>query len=174
MTTTTHPKLNRIIALRDQARGAGTTEAERETFMAKARELCAKYGIDQAILTEAPKQTVKSFIDGSRPQEKKFACRFGCGYFAMHTIDELNACAEKARNANGGNAYAEQQQKARDPWDDINDFFRNAGTNRRRTAPGSGNANAGQARARTTGSHAYCDHEATKSARAKCRKARGY
>lgn len=172
MTTTTHPKLNRIIALRDQARGAGTTEAERETFMAKARELCIKYGIDQAILTEAPKQTTKSFIDGSRPQEKKFTCRFGCGLYVQHTIDELNACAEKARNANGGNAYA-GQAKARDPWDDINDFFRTAGTNRRSGAS-SHNPNAGQARARTTGSHAYCDHEATKSARAKCRKARGY
>lgn len=174
MTTTTHPKLNRIIALRDQAKHASTGAAEAEAFMAKAREMCVKYGIDQAILTEAPKQTVKrDFIDGSQPQEKRFPCRFGCGVWVTHTIDELNACAEKARNAKGGNAYAGAsygQKAQRDSFEDL--FSQWARDTKTRQQGGRTNANAGQARA--TGSHAYCDHEATKSARAKCRRERGY
>lgn len=172
MTTTTHPKLSRIIALRDQARGKGTTEAERETFMAKARDLCVKYGIDQAVLTEAAKQTTKPFINGAAPQEKKFTCRFGCGLWVMHTIDELNACAEKARNANGGNAYA----KARDPWETL--FGQpNQGPRYGQSSDSTYTGRDGythEHKARATGSHAYCSHEATKSARAKCRRERGY
>lgn len=171
MTTTTHPKLNRIIALRDQANHPSTGEAEAATFLAKARELCTKYGIDAAILTEPTKQTVKrDFIDGSRPQEKKFACRFGCGYFVQHTIDELNACATKAREANGGNAYA-GQQKARDPFEDL---FRAWCEEPKARDAGPFQADPHAPKARANGSHKYCSHEATKSARAKCRRERGY
>lgn len=159
MTTMTHPKLNRITALRDQANHPSTGEAEAAAFLAKAREMCTKYGIDPAVLDEPTKQTTKPIINGQAPQEKRFTCRFGCGFFVSHTIDELNACAERARNANGGNAYA-GQTKARDPFEDL---F------------GKGYADAGPApKARATGTHKYCDHEATKSARARCRKARGY
>lgn len=173
MTTTTHPKLNRITALRDQANHPSTGAAEAEAFMAKARELCTKYGIDQAILTEAPKQTTKPFINGAAPQEKRFACRFGCGYFVQHTIDELNACAEKARNANGGNAYAGQAQKKADSFEDLFGDWFNASSSRARSNSSSSSSHT-NAKARTTGSHAYCSHEATKSARAKCRRERGY
>lgn len=170
MTTTTHLKLNRIIALRDQANHPSTGEAEAATFIAKARELCVKYGIDQAVLTEAAKNTVKrDYIDGSQPQEKKFACRFGCSAWTMHTIDELNACAEKARNANGGNAYAKPKT---DPFEDMFRGFFNAQGSR-------GNADYtpprdSEPKARAHGTHAYCSHEATKSARARCRRERGF
>lgn len=165
MTTTTNDKaLRRIIGLRDQARHASTGEAEAATFLAKALELCTKHGIDAAILDKPAQEMKKPIINGQAPQEKKYSCRFGCGLFVQHTIDELNACAAKAREAGGGNAYNR-------PRDRFEDLFSGFGF----TEPRTGRQSSADApKARATGSHAYCSHEATKAARARCRRERGY
>lgn len=151
MTTTNEAAIRKITALRDRARHATTPPAEAETALSMALKLCRKHGVAESILNAPTEQLKKPIINGQAPQVRKYSCRFGCGMFVQHTIDELNACAEKARNANGGNAYAAPKQK--DPFEDL---FRDA------------------PKARTNSSHKYCDHEATKSARAKCRKDRGY
>lgn len=166
MTTTTHPKLSIILALRDKA-NATDFPAEAESYMAKARAMCEKFGIDASILdkkaeTKSVRDTV---INGQAQNTRKYPCRFGCGTWMMHSIDELNACAEKARNANNGNAYGAK----RDPFEDLFGGFRNwdsgnAGGHHSYDAP----------KARAHGSHANCSHEATKSARARCRKNRGF
>lgn len=170
MTTTTKYR-DRVIALRDRARHAGTPAAEAETALEMARKLCAKHGIDVSILDAAPEgQRVRDIYTGGT-FAKKYNCTFGCTPYTQHTIEELNACAEKARNA--GFAYSQAKPK-RDPFDDLfNDWFKqNTGRARSSSSSSSSRANAGHARA--TGSHAYCDHDATKSARAKCRRERGY
>jgi hypothetical protein len=159
--STTDKALARITALRDKARGTDNTH-EAETFMAHALKLCTKHGIDAAILDEPTKQMKKPIIDGSAPTEKRYSCRFGCGLFVTHTIDEVNACAEKARNANNGNAYTA-------PRDPFADFFGKPAGNHRTYSD-----TTAQPKPRTNSSHKYCDHEATKADRAKCRKARGY
>lgn len=161
MTTTNDSAIRKITALRDRARHAMTPAAEAETALTMARKLCVKHSIDQAILDAPTQQMKKPIIDGSAPQEKKYSCRFGCGFFTQHTIDELNECAAKARNANGGNAYTAPKT---DPFADLfgKHESRNAGPFH------------AEPKARTNGSHKYCDHEATKSARARCRKDRGY
>jgi hypothetical protein len=166
MTTTTKYR-DRVIALRELARKA-STEAEADTALAMARKLCVKHGIDVAILdAKAEPQRVADPYTGGTFQ-KKYPCRFGCSPYTQHTIEELNECAAKAR-ANGSTGYT-QQKAQRDPFDDMfRDFFRNQGQSRSSTS-----SDGREHKARATGSHAYCSHEATKSARAKCRRERGY
>jgi hypothetical protein len=170
MTTTTDRHIRIITALRDQARSTNH-EAEAATFMEKARSLCEKHGIDTAILDAPRTETKRTVINGQATQtEKKYSCRFGCGLFVQHTIDELNACAAKARDRGNGNAYNDPTRKQRDPFEDLfGSAWKNAGS----TSSDSG-FRAGAPKARATGTHAYCSHEATKSARAKCRRERGY
>ena len=165
MTTTTHPKLTVITALRDKAR-ATTFEAEATALLEKARALCAKYDIDPAVVDAPTEQlTARKTINGqAQPQNvRRYSCRFGCGFFVSHTIDELHACAEKARNANNGNAYTAPKS---DPFSDLFGQARDYGTY--------GGFSEDKPKARTHGSHANCDHEATKSARARCRRERGF
>jgi hypothetical protein len=162
--TATDAQLRKIFALRDRAAHANTPAEEADTAMTLARKLCAKYGVDASILDKKPEQHVRPGVaNGQQAPTRKYSCRFGCGAFVQHTIDELNACAAKAREAAGGNAYT----KMRDPWADL------FGTSRPKadyTQP----RDYGQSKARATGSHAYCSHEATKAARARCRKDRGF
>jgi hypothetical protein len=167
MTTTTKYR-DRVIALRDRARHAGTPAAEAETALEMARKLCVKHGIDVAILDAKPEgQRVRDIYTGGT-FEKKYPCRFGCSPYTQHTIEELNACAEKARNS--GFSYSQAKPKS-DPFDDMfRDFFRNQGQSRSRSTSSDGREH----KARANGTHAYCSHEATKSARAKCRRERGY
>lgn len=168
MTTTKYR--DRVIALRELARNAGT-EAEAELAMSKARAMCEKHDIDVAILDAKPEPQRKADPYGFGTFVKKYNCTFGCPAYTQHTIEELNECAERARNASAtGNAYGQSHAHQAPPQDDwFADFMRKTRAN---ANTGRTNANAGHARA--SGTHAYCSHEATKSARAKCRRERGY
>lgn len=169
MTTTKYR--DRIIALRELARGAATAH-EADTALAMARKLCLKHDIDTAILDAQPEPQRVADPYGFGTFVKKYPCRFGCGAYVQHTIEELNVCAEKARNASTtGNAYGQQSKPQEDPFADwFADFARKASQNTRNAPP----RNDHEPKARANGTHAYCSHEATKSARARCRKDRGY
>lgn len=183
MTTMNDTALRKITALRDRALHANTPAPEAETAMTLARKLCAKHGIDVAILDVKPetKSVRDDVINGQAQPQRKYSCRFGCSTWTMHTIDELNECAAKARARSAtGSAYDAPKTKARDPWDDVRDFFNQQEARSRRThADDSATYTDSRGRtkthqARSSGSHAYCSHEATKAARAKCRRERGY
>lgn len=157
--TATDAQLRKIFALRDRANHANTPAPEAETALTLARKLCDKYGVSHSVLdakTEAPRPTMTNG-QATKPA-RTYTCRFGCGMFTQHTADEMSACADRARAASStGNAYGSY----RDPFEDL---FRNYNAGRTQ----------GEPKARTTGSHAYCSHEASKSARAKCRRDRGF
>jgi hypothetical protein len=183
MTTTTKYR-DRVIALRDRARHAGTPAAEAETALEMARKLCIKHDIDLAILDAKPEPQRVADPLGFGTYVKKYPCRFGCGMYVQHTIEELNECAARAR-ARGEDPYAAASQRAsqergysansRYSWFD--DFMRDANARARGGSSEQYTDSRGRTRthqARATGSHAFCDHPATKSARAKCRKERGY
>lgn len=168
MTTTTasDAALRKIFALRDRAAHANTPAAEADTALALARKLCDKYGVSHSVLEAKPEQRIRpDVVNGQQAPARKYPCRFGCGVWVQHTIDELNACAEKARNANQGNAYTRPRDRFEDMFSGFG--FTEPNTGRRSNAEG-------EPKARATGSHAYCSHEATKSARAKCRRDRGF
>lgn len=158
--TATDAHLRKIAALRDRALHASANEHEADTAMTMARKLCDKYGVSHSFLDAKPDTSRRTTAAGTSTPARTYTCRFGCGMFTQHTAEEMSACADKARAASAtGNAYANH----RDPFEDL---F------------GKGWANAGRShgepKAKRNGTHAYCSHEATKSARAKCRRERGY
>lgn len=170
MTTTTDKIRVRVIALRDRARHPGTPAPEAKTALELAEKLIAKHGIDPSILTaEAEPQRVADPY-GYGTFIKKYPCRFGHTF--QHTIEELRECAAEAQ-ARG----ASYTPPPRDPFENLfRDWFKDASGFRQQAPPADDQYTAtGRRRhARATGSHAYCDHPATKAARAKCRKERGY
>jgi hypothetical protein len=177
MTTTTAPDaaLRKIFALRDRAAHANTPAAEADTALALARKLCDKHGLSHSLLeakTAAPRPTTTNG-QPSKP-ERTYSCRFGCSMFTQHTAAEMSACADKARaRSANGNAY---ESKQRDPFENL---FRHFYEERDRTSRDNDNARSygyenDAPKAKRNGSHAYCSHEATKSARAKCRRERGH
>lgn len=184
MTTTNDKMRARVIALVDKAR-ATTYAAEADTYMEKAKELVKKYELPASLLTDAtPQAPSAARRPGYTPPARKYPCRFGCGTMTQHTIDEMNECAERRRNATGSDsAYADAPYR-RSSGDFFDQFFGrgfyNAGTagHRERASYSTGGRRTGsesaahEPKARATGSHANCDHPATKSARAHCRKMR--
>jgi len=182
MTTTNDKMRARVIALMERARGT-SNEHEATACREKAEQLVTKYALPASLLTEkfAP-QPSAARVQSTQP-ERRYPCRFGCGVFVQHTADEMSACAERKRNETGRDSAYDVPPRTTRPragafnFSDFNDFFRAAGADPRTsyTHPG---AEKGRTytntppRARATGSHANCDHPATKSARAHCRKMR--
>lgn len=174
--TTTDKIRTRIIALRDRARHPNTPPAEADTALILARKLCAKHAIDVSILDAKPEPQRTTDAFGSGTFVKKYNCTFGCPPFTQHTIEELKDCAERARAR--GFTYSQAKPK-RDPFEDIfRDFWRGHDHERSQSEDGAfytdSRGRTREHRARAGGPHAYCDHPATKAARAKCRKERGY
>jgi len=196
MTTTTDKMRARVIGLVAKAR-ATDYDAERTTLMEKADELVKKYSLPATLLTD-PTPQAPSAARAGRPSytqpERRYPCRFGCGVFVQHTADEMSACAERKRNETGRDSAYDipadhDPRRGRFSFDD---FFREytgyqGGGHHERTSYTSredrqrekaerfreyyGGEKAAP-KARATGSHANCDHPATKSARAHCRKMR--
>ena len=194
MTTTNDKMRARVIALVGKAR-ATTYTAEADTYMEKAKELVEKYELPASLLTDAtPQAPSAARRPGYTPPARKYPCRFGCGTMTQHTIDEMNECAERRRNATGSDsAYADAPYR-RSSGDFFDQFFgrgfydasgyQGGGHHERASyqhpgsrRTGSENVYSGaksEPRARDTGSHANCNHPATKSARAHCRKKRQF
>ena len=135
--------------------------------------------------------------------EKTYPCRFGCGVFIQHTADEMGACAERRRaetgrdsayeqagdtmsftfggNFNAGTgwtgaghrehvSYTSHKQRQREKTEQFRRMYGMADDE-----PHTGSESAAdepKPRRRQT-SHAHCDHEPTKAARARCRKEGG-
>lgn len=173
MTTTTDKIRTRIIALRDRARHANTPPAEADTALTLARKLCVKHAIDVSILDAKPEPQRTADAHGFGTFVKKYNCTFGCPPFTQHTIEELKACAERARAR--GFTYSQAKPK-RDPFEDIfRDFFRDGSQSQDDGAfYTDSHGRTREHRARAGGPHAYCTHPATKAARAKCRRERGF
>lgn len=171
MTTTKYR--DRVISLRDRARHPNTPAPEAETALELARKLCAAHGIDVSILDAKPEpqRTADAFMPGGS-FVKRYNCSFGCAPYTQHTIEELNACADRAR----ARGFTYSQEKPKTPFEDLfGDWFT---TNARGSSSDEtytdrrGRTRTHQARA--AGPHASCSHPATKAARAKCRKERGW
>lgn len=177
--TTTDKMRNRVIGLMQRARHESTPTGEATACREKAEQLVDKYGLSRSLLTD-PQVRVNS---QPRP-EKRYPCRFGCGTFVQHTVEEMSACAERRRNATGAeSAYQDTvsfDELFKNVYDDLfRTSYRGYGHHEQAswTRPSGQHAHpnaehASQPRTRRQTSHANCDHESTKAARAKCRKER--
>lgn len=163
MTTTTDKIRVRVIALRDRARHPATPAPEAQTALELAEKLIAKHGIDPSILTADPEPQRVADPYGFGTFIKKYPCRFGHTF--QHTIEELRECAAEAQDR--GASYTPPRA---DPFENLRDFFRQQAPREDEDYTASGR----RRHARATGTHAYCSHPATKAARAKCRRDRGY
>lgn len=195
MTTTTDKMRARVIGLVAKAR-ATDYAPERATYMEKAEELITRYSLPRSLLTD-PTPQAPSAARAGRPSytqpERKYPCRFGCGTFTQHTIDEMNACAERRRNATGSDTAYDiptNHDPNRRGTSFFDEFFGGSSAYAGRGWTGQGHSEhaswtrPGGARTgsesftdepkpkRRQTSHANCDHEATKAARAHCRKMR--
>ncbi|MGW0861269.1 DUF2786 domain-containing protein [Streptomyces sp. NPDC002611] len=85
--TETNPQLQKIRALLAKAEDPATTPQEAETYFAKAAELMAKYGIEQAMLADV-------HPDLDRPADRVIRIE---GAYAVDRIDLLNSILRPLR-----------------------------------------------------------------------------
>ena len=196
---TTTKDTNRVIGLVAKAR-ATEFDGERAECMRLATKLVEKYELPASLLTDPTPQATSAARSGYTPPERRYPCRFGCGVFVQHTVDEMSECAERRRNETGSeSAY---DTAGRSFFDDLFASYRReytagyqGGAHQERASYTSreqrqrektetfrrayGGAAGSERPAdepkphRRQRSHAHCDHEPTKAARARCRKMGG-